>query len=313
MRNYNILEHFFSLSKFDIQSFLERSLNFFRDDYILVINYYKGQEKEIPITSFERLQELVKECRTVLQLFQQHSKQMKNVEWWDLLEQVENIDSRLMTLLQASKWLRSSIGGNSFSKRRQVEVTLQQNQSLERLVRDVLNSQNSEDSWVSVALENQLEEEDYSLEGGNLLNLPITSNISTIQVNSVVDVIQGKSIYGKDIDKRLIFSTTDSEGDLEVLDYDDTIKQSVEILIDLKRGDNPDLVSSGLQKGVVVGGNRSLLNFPVITRQFSEVFATDDTLKDFKIEELSFENDNLIMSFRISTRLDEVQQLKETI
>jgi hypothetical protein len=91
-----------------------------------------------------------------------------------------------------------------------------------------------------------------------------------------------------------------------VLGYDDTIRQAVDILVNLKKNDNPDNPNHGLQSGLVAGTNRALFNFPVIIRQKSQDFANDDTLKNFRIINLSRDQDNMMMDYEVQTRLNEV-------
>ena len=134
------------------------------------------------------------------------------------------------------------------------------------------------------------------LQVDNLINLGIV-------VNSVVDVISGKSIYGRDLTKYISFVSDD----LTSLEYDDTIKQAVEINLNLKKGDNPNFPTLGVQRAAIIGVNRNTLNFPIITRQLIETFNSDDTLKDFQVVNLKIDQDNLFIEIKVSTRLNEVQ------
>src|SRR5690606_30604404 len=112
----------------------------------------------------------------------------------------------------------------------------------------------------------------------------------------------GKSIYGKDIDRNFAFK----DNDIRVLGPDETIMQAVEILSTLKKNDNPTYPYLGLQSSLTVGANRAILNFPVIFKQMSEAFSTDDTLKNFNITRLNVEEDALHIDFTVETRLGEL-------
>lgn len=306
--NQNIFEEFKTLTTKDILLFFTDTLDFFRSDYNTIVQYYSGKVDSVGSNVFQRFENLDKEKEEMFIAFQSHSRQMRDTRWWDLLGQLEEIDNRFATLKKVYKWTRSSATNFSYSPNIQLDYMLGQNESLERVTKNVIGSTDSQNDWVTLALENQLEEEDYTIQGGTSLKVTLSNKISTgIQVQSVVDTLNGKSIYGKDLQKELEFSSDDSEGDLVVLDYDDTIFQSVEILTVLKKNDNPDAPNLGLQTGVAVGSNRALLNFPVITRQLSETFASDDTLKEFQVLEMRVENDNLLVDFQVKTRLNETQ------
>jgi hypothetical protein len=177
---------------------------------------------------------------------------------------------------------------------------------LEQVSGNVAGSLNPNDEWADLAIKNRLEEEDYSNDGGTDLKITFNRGNAGLKVNAVVDVIQGKSIYGKDVYRKIQWVKDNGFLNLKVLSYDDTIMQAIDILANLKKNDNPDNPNNGLQSNIVVGSNRALFNFPVIIRQMSQTFANDDTLKNFKINNLSRDQDNMVMDYAVQTRLDEV-------
>ena len=230
---------------------------------------------------------------------------MSDSRFWVVLETLEEIENRLMTLNNMNKWSRSSITNTRYSSSSQIEYTLKQNQTLENIARNVLEQNDYQDSWFDIAFRNQLFEEDYTNEGGNDLLLEIDNTVNLgVQVNSVVDTLQGKSIYGKDLYRKISFENDD----LKYLDYDKTVTQAVEIMIVHKKNQHPDYPSLGLQSTVCIGGNRALMNFPVIIRQLTETFNSDDSLKEFTVESLEVEQDNLLSNFKVKTRLNEIIQ-----
>lgn len=306
--DYKIIEDFKTLTSKDIAPFLKRCISFFSTEYPAIVDFYTGKKRKVKSEDFKKFALLEDEKNQIFEIFDAHSQAMKNSKWWALVEELESIDSQLSTLRHINKWARSSLTTVGYSPYMQIEYVLNQNETLERVSKDVMQSQ-SLDSWVDIAIDNRLEEEDYTIEGGNLINLYFERNNNTYKVLSVVDIIRGKSIYGKDIDKTLHFATVDpveGYGDVVVLDYDETILQAVSILILLKRNSNPDAPNSGLQSTIAIGGNRATLNFPILNRQLTATFATDDTLKNFIIKNIEFKQDQLLIDYTVQTRLDEV-------
>lgn len=302
--NAKILDEFKQLTGKDIESFFKKCLVFFQSDYYQIVQYFSGRISTITSQPFTNLDLLEKEKRTLFESFHNHSKRMKNSKWWDLLEQLEDIDNRLSTLRNINRWARSSATNVAYSPNIQLDYTLLQNQTLERVAKDVLKSRTPQDDWIDIALDNSLEEEEYTSQGGVNLKLKLDKIVNLgIVVNSVVDYLVGKSIYGKDLDRKLQFL----DDDLKILGYDDTIKQSVDILILLRKNDNPDSPTLGLQSSVAIGSSRAALNFPIIIRQLTETFNSDDTLKNFKVNSIKQEQDNLLIEFEVKTRLNEVQ------
>lgn len=312
IQDNNIFEDFYILSRRDIKTFFENCLDFFQTDYILISNYYSGKEKIIASLPFKRFEELEKERDSYFETIQQLLNRMSNTKWYEIIELLEIIDSRLQTLRNINKWARASVTAVAYSPTTQIDYTLNQNQTLERVASGVLLDSDSQDSWTQIALDNQLAEEDYSSQGGNDLQLQLDRNVSLgLIVNSVVDILRGKSIYGKDLNKKLTIDPI--EQDFLVLDYDETILQSVNILINLKKNDNPDYPTLGLQSAVAIGGTRSALNFPIIIRQLTQVFSSDDTLKNFKVNQIKIEQDNLLVDFTVMTRLNEIVPTKDVL
>ena len=297
--NIDILEEFKKITSKDIDSFLRKCISFFKKEYLTIAAYYNGDLKEIESSNFTTFQLLKEECSEMLIAFQNNSRYFNNIKWWELLEYIEAVSSRFDTLNSIHKWSRSSLGKNSYSANLSVQYVSKQNQTLEKVSTDVLGL--SEAEWYDIAIDNDLAEEDYSLEGGQDLRLKASQNIQKIEINSVVDVMVGKSIYGKDIKRQMQIV----DNDIVTLDYDETILQSVDILISLKKGDNPMFPSMGLQSAVVIGSNRATLNFPIIARQLGEVFSSDDSLKNFSLKELKVEEDNLLIDYEVQTRLNE--------
>lgn len=298
--NKDILIEFKAITSRNVESFFRNSLLFFSQDYDIVTRYYEGKIETIDSKIFDRFVSLKRECAEVFETIHSYSHQLNNIKWWLLIEHVEDIDSRLQSLDNIAKWCRSSATRTTYSAHVNIQYTLKQNQTLERASSDIALS-TDQDGWVDIAIDNALREEDYSSEGGVDLQLKLRGSNQNSQINSVVAIMQGKSVYGIDIDKLITFVYDD----IKVLSYDETVSQSVSILSSLKRNDNPDKPNQGVQSAIVVGGSKASLNFPIINRQIIETFNTDDSLKNFTINKIEVERDNLLIDYQVETRLGE--------
>lgn len=301
-----IFDDFYKFTKKDISLYFARVLDFMQTDYQTIVQYYQGKTQKInslPFTNFTNVQ---KETQEVFQLFQKFNKQMNNVKWWDLITQIEEIDNRLNTLANINRWARSSQKTVGYSPNPQVNIIINQNGSLERISQDLLGSTDSQDDWVSLAIDNQLEEQDYSSTGGTSVLVTLQNKPgSNFQITSVVDIITGTSVYGVDLDKELHFDS-DNDYDLAILSNLDTILQAVNILMTLRKNDNPDFPDDGLQGSILIGGTQATFNFPIIMRQLNQTFQTDDTLKNLTITGISHDQDNILVNFTIYSRLGEL-------
>lgn len=308
-----MLEEFYQLTNKDLTSYFQQVKTFFSgSDYQKLINYYSGKVSSIDSTPFNNLQSLADQTKEIFTLYSNFSNSMSGSWFYDLLDIIENIDNRISTSQNLNRWCRSSLNLTGYSPIGEVQYTIGQNESLERISKDLLNSTSPEDDWFDIAKRNDLTEESYTSQGGNSIVLPSspTSNFA-FPLNSVMDVINGKSVYGKDLDRN--FSIDVELGDIKVLDYDDTILQSSDILINLKKNDNPDFRDKGLQTTLVIGSNSASLNFPVIRRQLSDSFSTDDTFTSFNITSIQVTNNSLLVAYQVQTRLSEVLLLETTL
>jgi hypothetical protein len=300
----DILQEFKKITGQDIESFFAGCAIFFNANYNRIVAYYSGTSKIPEKGAFEQFEELERRCEDFFVLYQQMASRLNSLKWWVVLETLEEIDLRFKTLRKINKWSRSSLDNVSYDPAIIATYALKPQQTLERVAQDILGKLNPTDDWVDIALTNKLEEEDYTPAGGVNLQLTFPKINRGIQIAAVVDIMNGKSIYGKDIYRKTMFENDD----LKVLDYDATILQAVEILAALKKNDNPEFPADGLQREVTIGGTRAMLNFPVIGRQMSETFATDDSLKNFQITDMVIDQDNLLINFQVQTRLNETQE-----
>lgn len=310
----SILTEFEEITQKNLTQFLVRVASFLQQDRSTILAYYNDASRAIDPTAFGRFTILEKELKTIFEAFQLHSSVFNNSKWWDVIEMLEQIDSVFSSLKNTHRWSRSSISRFGYSPNVQMDYTLSESQTLERVSQDVLVDQNPNDQWYDIAINNDLTEEEYEVRGGSVIQLQKARNRGTFQIESVIDIMSGKTIYGIDLNRRINFVKSDQfQSDLALLDHDDTILQSVEILTNLKKNSNPDFPNDGLQTEVTVGANRALLNFPIIIRQMTQTFASDDTLKNFTVKAMSYEEDNLLITYEVEDRLDEIYSGQTTL
>lgn len=298
------LDEFEVITSYDLRKYFNDFINFLDFHYPQIISYYEGSMTTPNAISFERLNYLLKETVRVLDLIRINSESFGNYAYYVILHNIEQIQLKLQSTDNASRWLRSSITKNNFNPRTQIDYTLHQRQSLEDVSFKVRNSPDFLNDWAQIALKNDLEEEDYTTEGGVVIKLDFL-NSNRLVLNSVVDNIDSAlKSYGIDIYR----VTTFEDNDLKVLSYRDTLFQSVEILAQLKQGDNPDFPQLGRNEGLFVGGNISSFAYPVLIRQLLATFATDDSLKNLKITNISRKADALYIEFEVETRAGDIVQ-----
>ncbi|MBJ7437018.1 MAG: hypothetical protein JHC54_15340, partial [Acinetobacter sp.] len=175
-----------------------------------------------------------------------------------------------------------------------------QHETISDITNTLTNSQ-QQLSWTDIAIRNTLNEEDYNLNGGKLLTLPATNDGTTIVVDSVVDVMTGLNIFGKDLTQKLSYVNDD----LATVVGRDCLFQSTVILSELRKQDDPHNPTIGIDASLIVGSNQASLNFPIISRQITQVFATDDTFSSASATEILLENGNLFITVVAKSRFED--------
>lgn len=303
----DILEEFEKLTQFNVISYLASFQSFIQLDMPNIIGYYSGDISSLNQSSNNNLNILTEQTQELLNTIRINKTSFKNYKWWILLDNIEKSDSLLLKLNTISKWLRSTISNGSFNANPEVDIPFNQGQVLESVQRNILGSDNWDNSWIDLALKNDLREEDYTSDAGFLLKANFNFNLNNFKINTIVDNPIDDRVLGKDLSIKLEYDTV--EQDLIVLSPKDTFIQTVTILINLRKGDNPQFPEQGLTPSLVVGSNINSLSYPSIFRQLISLFRTDDTIKEFVLVGIRRESDAVFIDFQVTSRLGDLQKI----
>lgn len=292
------IEKFSSLLQVDIVGIMGRFVSFINTDVPLIVEYYQGSDNPSPSDSFLREKEVTKEMKELYKKITANPNFFTKIGDWDLMTVIEDGLHQLNSVLNVSKYLRSISDKNGPTEFSLYPYTQKQNQTIEEINRVALGDPDWSDSWFDTSFSNGLREEDYTDEGGKTLVLTVGgSRRQTFFLESVIDNITVDNLYGRDIDRNFHYQ----DNDIGILSPHDTMYQGVKILSNLRQGDNPEFPESGIQQGTFIGGNYALMNFPVLTRQLTDTFATDDTIRSFKVDKLKLSSDKLLLDFTVET------------
>jgi len=226
-----------------------------------------------------------------------------DTRYFELIEQIDIIDNALDTMLNAKKWgkyFKNTLHDDIIPE---MDYIIRQNETLEDIALHVLNSQDFLNEWFDIALNNDLEEEDYTFEGNVALKLPLhVSGLKQLQIESIVDVIDDETIKGKDIKRKFEFINDD----IDTVGGITCALQACEILAGLRKGDNPEYPEHGLSSNFVVGVSTAFFNYPVIIRQMLATFDNDDSFTEFQINSFKQLDDIVIIDFQVKTRTNEI-------
>jgi len=294
-------DKFKDITGFDLEDYYTRFIDFINNKSQSIIDYYSGLLPTLDRNSFAEYESLLEESGQVIDLFDLNMERFKTVDFWQLMEFADDIRIKLETIGNFSKYARSSVSKESFVSEVSVETPIRASETIEELM-SRYGSTDRDNDWVNVAISNSLIQEDYNSEGGAILKLNFKNN-SRFFINSVVDNPEGEKIKGKDVDNYLQFVNED----LKILGYEDTLQQSINTLMELKKNDNPEFPQFGVDPSLIIGKTFKSIAIPSVVRQIYQTFSTDDVIKEIQIVDTEFSQDAVIMSLSIAIKSGEAQ------
>lgn len=296
------IEEFSLKTKYNLSSFFRRYVDFFDTDRLFIEEFFSGNQA-FPESSFQDLEYLIEESLIIENIFQNFD--FNSTIFHDLYEYFVQIKRNLETYNKASKWLRSSVSLENYRSGRTINHNLNQEETLIDVSKNQQKNIDPVNNWTDIALLNDLEEENYTREGNVLLKIELLSDIQNVNLTSLVDNINSETIYGKDVLQNITYKNND----LAIVERENCLLQSCEILLSLRKGDNPQFPDSGISGGIGVSKNTFGLLFPTIFRQISDLFATDETFKSISLINLVFKNNFVDAQFEVETIVGERRNL----
>lgn len=300
------LEDFEAVTQFPITDYLTSIQDFLQRDVQNIVGYYSGDLLSLNQSSNNKLLVLITQMQELLNTFHLNRSAFKNYKWWVLLDNLEQTDTLLLKLNSSSRWLRSSILNSTFNTNPLVDVKFNQGQTLESVSRDILGSEDWNNTWQDLAHQNDLREEDYTSEAGFLLQANFNYGVNNFKINSIVDNPIDNKVLGIDLQAKLEFD--EDEQDLKVLTPEETFLQTINILINLRQGDNPEFPNQGLNPALVVGSNLNSLSYPSVFRSLTALFRGDDTIASFSLDNIQRKSDGVFIDFTVESRLGDLQK-----
>lgn len=292
--NLNILEKFKKVTRYDIEQFLTDYYDFVQDYYPLIVAYYKGGG--VSDKAFTKFDYLKKEIKTIEALIDQHSSTFQTTDFWDLNDRISDIQSSLFTVDNLGRWLRSS-RTDRYSSNLKIDYIQSQNQTLEKIANDLGFSK---EAWFNLAVENQINEEDYTNKGGKLLtaSFPINSNFD---LENIVDSLSTENIYGKDISTSFEIN---SDGDLTTVKGVESLQQTFKTIMGTTQGSIPEFEEDGIPN-YLVGSNQNVLQYPVLFRSLLSMFQKDKRFVSFEILDINKSEDSVFIKTQTKTIMGE--------
>lgn len=297
--NEDIILYWEQKTRIKIEQFLLGYYEFFQTSYPQIYAFYTGNAVDINSYHIQRLDELISAYQSIETQIISRAGVFSSVLDSEIIEQLSSYQVELMVVKKLNKFLRSNISNSTYSKLYEFDSVLKQ-ATVEELSAQILGSNDYTNDWTEIAEKNDLQEFEYDPSGGNnlLVSVQLSSKISPI--TSIVDVISGQTVLGRDIDR--FFAWKDD--DIKTLGYEETFKQSVEILIGLVQGGIPEFRELG--RNVYPGSSMKLFAFSPMLRQLNQVFSSDDSIQRFNVSKIKVVDADITFEVEVYSRLEEI-------
>ena len=290
------LDQFKKITNYDIAKFFS-DFNFFVGNYYNnIVNYYNGED--IDKNSFRFFDDLKIESRKIESLIDLNSDSFDNSEYWDLLDIFTNVVLKLSTIDNLGRWLRSS-RIDRLSSDTIIDYIQKQNESIEKISLKS-GSNDSDNNWTQLAIDNDLNEEKYSSTGGVLLKIRLKNGYN-FEIRNVVDYFSNENLYGKDITNRIEFENND----IKSLSGISSLLQTVENILSTMKGSIPEFIEDGIDNDLI-GSNVSIFNYPVQVRSIMNMLQKDDRFKSIELIDIVRVDDSITMKLQFTTKIGDM-------
>lgn len=291
--NIQTIQQFKDKTGYDIQAFFEDYVLFVNGYYSLIVSYYNGEDVDV-LDAFGQLDNLMQRATQIEPLFAMNSNLFNNLDYWELLDVFSDCQTKLWTINNTSKWLRSAIIGR-FGPNVVLEKVLKSRETFENAV-NTMGAANPQDDWVKVATDNTVEEEAYEADnGGGLFRVNINYT-GEFPVDNIVDNLDNKKILGKDMAVALGFANND----IVTVEYEKAVEQSFLTILGTLRGSIPEFPDYGMPSEII-GVSRNALQYPTIFKALVNMFQADGRFIEVNLIDIYLKEDNVFMKINAKT------------
>ena len=287
----DMYEKFLSVTGYNIKDFFQSYVDFCSEYYPYIVDYYQGGE--INADSFYELDKLIAQINIIEPLFQLHENKLDDISMWELLESFSEIVTKLTTIKNSDRWLRSASVGRTNTL--QLEKQLRTGETFET-VSEQLELENPEDDWVDIVVPQYIIEEDYVTgQGSNTFSVNL-KNVGINYVDNVVDTLVDENILGKDLSTEFMFENED----LKIIKFQKSMEQALQIILEAVKGCIPEFTDYGLPSDFI-GQTTNAIQYPIIFKSLMNMFQRDNRWASAELIDLKKVEDSIFMKVRATT------------
>lgn len=284
-------DKFKSITGYDIRSFFQAYVDFCNNNYPHIVDFYQGGE--INADSFYVLDKLIAELNVIEPLFRLHANSLDDISMWDILDMFSEIQTKLLTIKNSDKWLRSAAVNRTNTI--QLQKQLRTGETFESAAEQV-GYQDPEDEWMGIVTPQYIIEEDYVVnEGSNTFAINL-KNTGVNYVETVVDTLVDDHVLGKDFSIEFVFK----DNDLKIVEYGKAIEQSLSTILQSIRGCVPEFSDYGLPTDFI-GTTVNAIQYPSIFKALMNMFQRDGRWESVELLDIKKKEDSVFLKVKATT------------
>ena len=296
---YRKVIEFEKITKYPLISLLEKYA-YFNENYLAGLKlYFSGNVADVDVNAVDMMNELMGNCAEILSVVNSYNNKLNDCGFWELIDYLESLRDNIEKITKLPKYYHVT---KTISGYKPI-VESNGNVGGMRTFEDVENELrydnfDTKTTWEQIMLNNDMEETAWEIDELKQVKYTISAPES-IKVSTILDVLQGDNIYGRDINRKITFDNND----LFLVKYADNIKQKCEILLNLKRGDVPEMSMFGVDNKFLGEGVRAF-TYNEIFSQIESNFLQNDVFDSVEIYDIKFDNGSISISVDIKTKYD---------
>ena len=280
-------EKFNQITGYDIKSFFKSFVDFSNTYYPSIVSFYQGGI--VNADAFKTLDNLIASANVIEPLFSLHSDTLDDISMWDILDDFTEIQTKLETIKNSDRWLRSSSIGRDNTI--QISRKLRSGEDFET----VSLEKDPENDWRNIVTPQYIEEEDYDDIDGMRNTFYINMrNTGSNEVSTVIDTLIGDKILGKDISVKFSFDET---SDLITVNGHDAMIQALNIIASSLTGSIPEFPDYGISNEFI-GTTVNAIQYPSIFKSVMNMFQRDSRWESVELLDLRIKEDNVFLTVK---------------
>ena len=288
----DIVSDFENITKFALLDYLEQYRDFMQNDFSYISSYHNGDTASVDSSYISNFNSLRTKSKTLMQQFINFSHRLSNCGFWELQEYCQDLNDTLEKITKLPKYYRTSKTVRGYQPYIQVKRNIGGMKTVKDLSEEISSNGVSE---ISLIIDNDLQEKDWEIDQLSAVTAFVNNQVDVV-VETILEQPIGNQIYGKDIARKI----TLEYNDIAVKKYEDNVEQKCDILLELERGNIPEMPAFG--KNPLQSTNMANYNYAELVKDLQSVFLQDDLFESIEVTNVEFKDGDLYVTCSIQTK-----------